>query len=78
MRVEEIRRLIKLVEESTVNELEVRRWWTRVRILKHSANHMNENSQPVVITQAPAAPAPAPIQPQRVEAAASPPASTPP
>lgn len=39
MRVEEIRRLIKLVEESQINELEVRRWWTHVRIQKRTDNH---------------------------------------
>lgn len=39
MRVEEIRRLIKLVEESQIDELEVRRWWTKVRIQKASKNH---------------------------------------
>jgi acetyl-CoA carboxylase biotin carboxyl carrier protein len=36
MRIDEIRRLIKLVEESQINELEVRSWWSRVRILKRS------------------------------------------
>ncbi len=36
MRIDEIRRLIKLVEESQINELEIRRWMTRVRIVKRS------------------------------------------
>jgi acetyl-CoA carboxylase biotin carboxyl carrier protein len=52
MRVEEIRRLIKLVEESQINELEVRRWWTRVRIQKRADNH--RGGEPAVIAAAPA------------------------
>ena len=44
MRVEEIRRLIKLVEESQINELEIRRWWTRVRIQKKADNHRGSES----------------------------------
>jgi acetyl-CoA carboxylase biotin carboxyl carrier protein len=36
MRVEEIKKLIKLVEESQIGELEVRRWWGAVRISKDS------------------------------------------
>lgn len=40
MRVEEIRRLIDLVEQSQIDELEVRRWWSTVRIARvgRSAN----------------------------------------
>ena len=38
MQVDEIRRLVKLVEESDIDELEVRRWWTVVRILKRGTN----------------------------------------
>ncbi|MCK4303189.1 MAG: acetyl-CoA carboxylase biotin carboxyl carrier protein [Candidatus Eisenbacteria sp.] len=34
MRVEEIKRLIELVEHSQIDELEVRRWWSTVRISK--------------------------------------------
>jgi acetyl-CoA carboxylase biotin carboxyl carrier protein len=34
MRVEEIRRLIDLVEQSQIDELEVRRWWSTVRIAR--------------------------------------------
>jgi acetyl-CoA carboxylase biotin carboxyl carrier protein len=54
MRVEEIRRLIKLVEESQINELEVRRWWSRVRIQKKADNHRGGETTLVPI----AAPAP--------------------
>jgi acetyl-CoA carboxylase biotin carboxyl carrier protein len=56
MQVEEIRRLVKLVEESDIDELEVRRWWTVVRILKRGGNHKEEGPRVVV-----AAPAPIPI-----------------
>lgn len=52
MRVEEIRRLIKLVEESQINELEVRRLWTRVRIQKKSGNH-SENGSSAVLASPP-------------------------
>jgi acetyl-CoA carboxylase biotin carboxyl carrier protein len=45
MRVEEIRRLIKLVEESQIDELEVRRWWTKVRIQKSSRNHRGSGAE---------------------------------
>ncbi len=34
MRVDEIRRLVELVEESRIDELEVRKWWGSVRISK--------------------------------------------
>lgn len=54
MRVEEIRRLIKLVEESQINELEVRRWWTRVRILKRAENHRASEAGHIVVAPAPA------------------------
>jgi len=34
MRIEEVRRLIRLVEESNIGELEIWQWWGRVRIRK--------------------------------------------
>ena len=57
MQVDEIRRLVKLVEESAIDELEVRRWWTVVRILKRGTNHKGDTPQVVVTAAAPAAPA---------------------
>jgi acetyl-CoA carboxylase biotin carboxyl carrier protein len=75
MHVDEIRRLVKLVEESSIDELEVRRWWTVVRILKRSANHKGEGPQVVVTAAAPAAPAvaaAAPAEPPPAPAAAAP------
>jgi len=38
MKPEEIRALIKLVEESDINELEVSRWWKKVKIRKKVSN----------------------------------------
>ncbi len=38
MKPEEIRALIKLVEESDINELEVSRWWKKVKIRKKASN----------------------------------------
>jgi len=59
MQVDEIRRLVKLVEESQIDELEVRRWWTVVRIHKKGPNHRPEPPQVVVTT--PSAPVPVPV-----------------
>jgi len=79
MQVDEIRRLVKLVEESAIDELEVRRWWTVVRILKRGTGHKGEAPQVVVTAAAPAAPA-AVAAPVAVESAppvrAAEPAST--
>ena len=72
MRVEEIRRLIKLVEESRIDELEVRRLWTRVRILKQSKNDSGEKGRTIVVS--PPVPAAAP-QPAPVPMQAPPPAA---
>ena len=41
MRIEEVRRLIRLVEESEIGELEVWKWWGRIRIRKGSAPNGN-------------------------------------
>jgi acetyl-CoA carboxylase biotin carboxyl carrier protein len=36
MRVDEIERLIEIVEQSQIDELEVRHWWGKIRIVKSS------------------------------------------
>lgn len=36
MRIEEVRKLIRLVEESDIGELEVWKWWGRIRISRNS------------------------------------------
>jgi len=74
MQVDDIRRLVKLVEESEIDELEVRRWWTVVRILKRGNNHATGEKTVVV-----AAPAPLPVvapAPVAVAPAAAAPAET--
>jgi acetyl-CoA carboxylase biotin carboxyl carrier protein len=80
MRVEEIRRLIKLVEESQIDELEVRRLWTRVRILKQSENHSEEKGKAIVVSPPlPVAPTPPPArEPAPAPPAAPAPESAPP
>lgn len=64
MRVEEIRRLIKLVEESQINELEIRKWWTHVRIQKRTENHRGETSVIPVVAPASVVSIPAPSAPR--------------
>ena len=46
MRIDEVRRLIRLVEESEINELEVWKWWGRIRIRKGAVE--NGNSEMMV------------------------------
>jgi len=76
MRVEEIRRLIKLVEESQINELDIWRLWTRVRILKKADNHRGGDTSHIVVASAPAAtPPPAAAAAQAADRGA-PPAET--
>jgi acetyl-CoA carboxylase biotin carboxyl carrier protein len=73
MRVEEIRRLIKLVEESQINELEVRRWWTHVRIQKRTDNHRGvEAAGMPVIAAAPVVSMPVSHAPRESVTAAGP------
>jgi acetyl-CoA carboxylase biotin carboxyl carrier protein len=38
MKIEEVRKLIRLVEESNIGELEVRKWWGAIRISRSSAS----------------------------------------
>ncbi len=74
MQVDEIRRLVKLVEESQIDELEVRRWWQVVRIIKRSRNHKGEAAPQVLVTASPGpAIAPAPAAPPAAAEPAAPP-----
>ncbi len=43
MKQKEIKELIKIVEESNIDELEVSRWWKRVRIRKNINNNHSPN-----------------------------------
>jgi acetyl-CoA carboxylase biotin carboxyl carrier protein len=61
MRIEEVRRLIRLVEESEIGELEVWKWWGRIRIRKGSAP--NGNAFQVMASGNMAAPSPDPPKP---------------
>lgn len=47
MNIEEVRKLIQLVEESEIGELEVKRWWGHVRI---SRGVPNGGAGPVMVT----------------------------
>ena len=67
MQVDDIRRLVKLVEESDIDELEVRRWWEFLRITKRARVHPDEarpasaaEGRPTPTVPAPGAPAPTP------------------
>ena len=54
MREKEIRKLIQLVEQSNITELEVSRWWKSVRIRKHGQPVSQEelpSNEPVVQLQ---------------------------
>ncbi len=59
MRIQEVRRLIRLVEESEIGELEVWKWWGRIRIRKGSA----PNGNAVQVTTGGAMPPPSPAPP---------------
>jgi len=48
MKPDEIRELIKLVEESNIDELEVSRWWKKVRIRKKVTNTNSQDISGVV------------------------------
>jgi len=75
MRIDEIRRLIKLVEESQINELEVRSWWSRVRILKRSDGGATAPVPQIVAAQ-PSTSAPSPPSGRREAASAAPEAAS--
>jgi acetyl-CoA carboxylase biotin carboxyl carrier protein len=66
MKEEEIRRLVKIVEESSIADLEVSRWGRKVKISKYPGNS-HQASYPLTHVQIPSAPAglpmPAPIVP---------------
>ena len=59
MQVDDIRRLVKLVEESEIDELEVRRWWEFLRITKRARVYPGDARRASVSEGAPAAAAPA-------------------
>ncbi|MCG8605831.1 acetyl-CoA carboxylase biotin carboxyl carrier protein [bacterium] len=51
MKEEEIRRLVKIVEESSIGELEISRWGKTIKISKYPQNsHPHTNSTPPITT----------------------------
>ena len=67
MKISFLKRLIEIVESSNIEEIELSRWWTKVRITKSRARTGNTDAPPVVEAQvdgkpveekAPEAPAP--------------------
>ena len=84
MRIDEVRRLIRLVEESEIGELEVWKWWGRIRIRKSHAQNggavqvttagtvpgvVNTAHPPSQMPPAPATPEPAPAVEEEFRAA---------
>ena len=55
MREKTVRRLITIVEESNIESLEYRNWWTSIRITKKLANGSNGSGTPSSLTVYPAA-----------------------
>jgi acetyl-CoA carboxylase biotin carboxyl carrier protein len=78
MQVDDIRRLVKLVEESDIDELEVRRWWEFLRITKRARVHPGEARRASVSEGSPAPAAPAPVAPAPVPTPVAPAQAGPP
>ena len=72
MRIQEVRRLIRLVEESEIGELEVWKWWGRIRIRKGSAPNGNAIQVTTGGTMPAASPDPPAPDPARAAPVAAP------
>ncbi len=72
MKEEEIRRLVKIVEESSIADLEVSRWGRKVKISKYPGNS-HQAPYPLTHMQIPAAPASVPAPAVSPAPAAEPP-----
>ena len=57
MNPDELRALIRLVEESEIDELEIRRWWRTVRIVKNSRHPNASGATGEAVSAAPSTPA---------------------
>ena len=68
MNRDELRSLIQLVEESEIDELEIRRWWRTVRIVKNSRHPRHSEGTAEVVSERATAAAPS----ADAEAAAAP------
>ena len=51
MKISFLKKLIEIVESSDIEEIELSRWWTKVRITKSRARTGNTNAPPVVEAQ---------------------------
>jgi acetyl-CoA carboxylase biotin carboxyl carrier protein len=51
MKISFLKKLIEIVESSDIEEIELSRWWTKVRITKSGARAGNINAPPVVEAQ---------------------------
>ena len=59
MNPDELRTLIRLVEESEIDELEIRRWWRTIRIVKNSRDaKASAATHAVKPSESPAVPSP--------------------
>ncbi|MCP4632441.1 MAG: acetyl-CoA carboxylase biotin carboxyl carrier protein [candidate division Zixibacteria bacterium] len=47
----EIKKLIRLVEESDIDELEVSRWWRKVKITRRKGNCNSYNQAPAIVQE---------------------------
>jgi len=72
MKEEEIRRLVKIVEESDIGELVISKWWTKVRISKYKPNSYGNHHYPAAPYPASAPPAPVPAAKEALAAAEAP------
>jgi acetyl-CoA carboxylase biotin carboxyl carrier protein len=61
MKEDEIRRLVKIVEESNIANLEVSRWGRKVKISKYPSNSHLAPAYPMTLVQIPGSPAGTPI-----------------
>lgn len=66
MKLEEVRKLIQLVEESSIGELEVWNWWGRIRISRQTGSSgsgvvLSGHVPAELMRQAPPPPVPAPV-----------------
>ena len=81
MNEQTIRQLIKIVEQSDIDSLEVRRWFQTIRIVKNRASQNGHNASPAGTTtllNVPVTPAAPVVAPEPVPAPAPVPAPPPP
>lgn len=78
MREKTVRRLIRIVEESDIESLEYKNWWTSIRITKKLANGSNGAGAAATLTTYPIPHAATPAAPSAPASAPSPFVSAPP